>query len=267
MKPRAPQQILDSDFYGLNIQRLLLANNSISELRPLSFWGLGNSLETLDLSYNKLRKVPNEALKLLIKLKTLVLTGNAIQSIGPHELGFMKSLEVLTLDKNPITSIHPSFISGSNNLNLLSLDAIKLDKKLESVAAINANNVKGLSLTRNHLTFLPPRWGVNFTLLTLLNLGHNRLGDVIKMEDCFVGMEKSLKNLDLHSNHFLKNSKRYEHLPCRLHTFSSDSLEGVEATVGTDGSGPEPQQDQEGEEEVTEGSAGARQSRPQPQQD
>jgi len=98
-------QINIGDFFGVKIERLLLANNSLHELNFLSFWGLEYSLEILDLSYNQFRRVPFEALRLLRNLRSLSLTANKIFSLRDFDFGYMRKLEVLALDNNPITSI------------------------------------------------------------------------------------------------------------------------------------------------------------------
>lgn len=159
------KEINEGDFYGVKIRRLLLANNSLADLKLLAFWGLTTSLETLDLSYNKLRLVPSESAKLLINLKTLVLTGNEIEHLGAHDIGFWKKLEVLTLDNNPILSIHSSCIAGTKTLTFLSLDNLKLANKIYDISRMETNYIKDLN-----------------------------------QEDSFYGVHHSLKNLDLHHN-------------------------------------------------------------------
>jgi len=86
------REISDGDFYGIKIERLLLGNNSLTELKFLSFWGLESSLDTLDLSYNQFRRAPSEALRLLRNLKSLTLTGNHISTLKDFDFGYMRKV-------------------------------------------------------------------------------------------------------------------------------------------------------------------------------
>ena len=101
----------------------------ISATTISSFRGLEYSLETLDLSYNKFRRVPFEALRLLRNLRYLSLTGNRISQLGHYDFGFMRKLEVLALQHNPLVSIDRHAFVGTQ-LFFLIMDHTQLHDRL-----------------------------------------------------------------------------------------------------------------------------------------
>lgn len=192
------REINDGDFFGVKIERLLLANNSLSELKFLSFWGLEHSLETLDLSYNNFRKIPSEALRLLMSLRSLSLTGNQITSLHDFDFAYMRKLEVLALDKNPISSVSRQSLVGTK-LSLLILDSIRLKDQLQDLTTDEMKYVKGLSLSHNKIRSIPTEWFRNVKYLRYLNLGNNLIVSI--SSTAFVGLEEPLRTLELHHNH------------------------------------------------------------------
>ena len=99
------------DLFGLKIESLLLAENRLTELDMLAFWGLEFHLETLDLSKNHFVQVPSEALRLLHSLRTLNLVGNRISLLRDDDFNYLHKLEVLHLDRNPISHIEVIWLS------------------------------------------------------------------------------------------------------------------------------------------------------------
>ena len=113
------------DFYGVKIERLLLGNNTLHELNFLSFWGLEYSLQTLDLSFNRFRRVPYEALRLLRNLRSLILTGNRITALHDFDFGYMQKLELLAIDRNPISSVERHAFVGTH-ISVISFEWFQL---------------------------------------------------------------------------------------------------------------------------------------------
>lgn len=193
--------VSDGDFFGLKIERLLLGHNYIERLDFLAFWGLENSLETLDLSYNRFVEVPTEALRLLRNLRSLSLTGNRIVATKDYDFGYLRNLEVLGLDKNPIVSISSHAFTGPQ-LYLLNLAEVRLGPSgLEGLPTTDLKHLKGLSLAGNRIAKIPAgSWFRNMKILRYLSLDENSLKD-IPDEDAFRGLEETLRTLELSGNH------------------------------------------------------------------
>ncbi len=100
-----------------DLKTLSLIENAITNITAASINGL-NSLENLDLSGNRLTRLPSEINK-LIQLKQLNLLLNSLTSI-PNEIGDLKNLTYLGLHFNNLTSI-PSAIGNLTKLKVLEL--------------------------------------------------------------------------------------------------------------------------------------------------
>lgn len=185
------------DFYGLKISRLLLANNTITNLPLLAFWGLEYHLETLDLSFNQLTTVPADALKLLRNLRSLSLTANRITVLRHYDFGYLRSLEVLTIDNNPVHSISPTAFVGTR-LYLLTLDQISLQEGLNGLTTKSLAYLRGLSLARNEIRQIPKSCFLQLSTLQYLNLDTNQIDSL--PNDTFTGVEESLRTLEINDN-------------------------------------------------------------------
>ena len=183
----------------MQIERLILSNNSMSSLRFLTFWGLEHKLETLDLSYNSFGKVPSSSLRLLRNLRSLSLKGNKIKALGDCEFGYLKSLEILSLDNNPIATIAAHTFEGSQ-LSLLVLNAIALHDGLKSFAVGDLKHLNGLSLADNGLSEIPDGWFNNFTSLRYLSLDGNTFTSL--QDNAFSGVDHTLQTLEMDNNDF-----------------------------------------------------------------
>ncbi|ELU03369.1 hypothetical protein CAPTEDRAFT_220537 [Capitella teleta] len=188
------------DFYGLKITRLLLSNNSLSELPLLAFWGLEYHLETLDLSYNRLTSVPSDALKLLRNLRSLVLTANRISILRHFDFGYLRRLDILALDSNPIHSISSTAFMDTQLL-LLKLDHVGLQQGLGQLPTKSLSKLQGLTLSLNGIRFIPPAWFKQMDSLRYLRLDSNSLKFITN--ETFTGIEDSLRTLELNGNDLL----------------------------------------------------------------
>ena len=192
------------DFFGLKIERLLMSNNSISELNFLAFWGLEYHLEALDLSYNIFTKVPADALRLLRNLRSLTLTGNRIIALRDFDFGYLRRMEVLALDKNPIAYVADRSFAGTH-LTLLSLVSIDLANGLQTIPTGDFKYLKGVSLGRNGIKEIPRGWFKNLKSLRYLNLDENKLSRLPSRT--FEGIERTIRTLYLNGNKLRKIPK------------------------------------------------------------
>lgn len=189
------------DFFGLKVDRLLLGNNSISELNLLSFWGLEYHLVALDLSFNQLTRIPSDALRLLRNLRSLNVVGNKIQTLHDNDFLYLTKLEVLSLDKNPLTVIEDDSFVGTNLL-LLTADSVNLTMGLLGIPAKDLQNLKGLSVGGNRLRHVNDGWFNAYPSLTSLNLDNNDIREL--SQDAFSGLEETLRTLELNGNKLKK---------------------------------------------------------------
>jgi len=192
--------ISDGDFFGLKIERLILAHNFLRRLEFLAFWGLEYNLQTLDLGHNRFDQLPSDALRLLQNLRSLTLTGNRITSLRDFDFGYMRKLEVLALDSNPLVSLGLKTFSG-NRLFILSLARDHLKTGLNGIDTVDMKQLKGLSLAHNKIHNVGERWFENMKNLWYLNMADNHVSHLPR-NDTFVGLERSLINLDLSGNRF-----------------------------------------------------------------
>ncbi|XP_063791046.1 vasorin [Pseudophryne corroboree] len=129
-----------------NTISLYLFENGISLVEESSFSGLWD-LQLLDLSHNKLSKLPGGVFKSLANLSNLDLSSNQITEISAETFQGLGRLERLYLSENHIRSIHPDAFRGLENL-------------LE------------LKLTKNQLV-VPPAFSLPYLLL--LELSYNAI--------------------------------------------------------------------------------------------
>lgn len=199
-----------------------LAYLNVSNNRFLNFINISYlvNLVTLDLSYNKLVKLPPEIGR-LVNLEHLNLEGNALVSI-PIEIENLSVLSTLSLRINDLSLFPSSILKLKSLLNLdLSFNRInslpieiKLLYKLESLTIAENHtltdlpeeigylrNLKTLNLENNKLIYLPVGI-INLINLENLNLKHNQLLSL----PVGIGSLINLQILDLKYNHitFLK---------------------------------------------------------------
>lgn len=197
--------IQTGDFFGLKVTRLLLKRNQISDLNLLAFWGLEYHLDSLDLGYNQLSKVPADALRLLRNLRTLSLEGNKISTLHNSDFASLDRLEVLTLDHNPIATVEADAFRGTN-LYLLSIDAVGLPRGLQSIPTKDLNNLKGLSLADNGIEEIPAGWFRALSSLRSLNLDSNRIHTITP--EAFDGIHDTIVTLEINKNKIKKIPKK-----------------------------------------------------------
>ena len=196
-------EIEHGDFYGLKIERLLLGNNTLSQLNVLSFWGLEYYLETLNLSSNQFLTIPSPSLRLLRHLRSLSFSNNNIRHLEGYGFSSLDKLEVLALDNNPIEDIDRHAFAGTN-LYLLLLDKLAL-KGLQSIPTGDLETLKGLSVSKNNIRTIPDQWFSNLTSLRFLKMDNNHLSHLDP--GLFTEIQLSLRTLHLNGNNFHKVPK------------------------------------------------------------
>ncbi len=177
------ENFLESIFTLRDLKKCDLRFNHLTTI-PKYF---NSSLEYLDLSYNKLVKLPD--IYNFTIIKTLNLKSNRLRAL-PNSIGSLSSLEVLNLRNNVLNHL-PESIKSLSFLKTLDLHG----NKFSDVTISLNKSIKELDLGWNNLKTIP---GNIKPLLSLekLGLGGNKLSRLPE----WLGYYFSLKELDLYDN-------------------------------------------------------------------
>lgn len=132
------------------LQQLFLAKNKLDVLEENFFVGMP-LLRTLDLSVNKLSKLPNSLTKASL-LKVLVLQRNQIEQF-PSLLMMLRFLEELDLSNNPLNK-WPTDLLGFEfvrKLNLYKTALPEVPKSVFTIPRIEVLDIRGLNFNPYHV--------------------------------------------------------------------------------------------------------------------
>lgn len=195
-----------------SIQNLSLANNQLLATSNSTFSGLKQTnLTSLDLSYNSLRDVGNDAFSWLPYLKYLSLEYNNIQHLTPHSFRglsnlrylslkraftkqsvalashpniddfsfqWLKCLEHLNMDDNTIPGIKSNTFTGLVSLKYLSLSKTFTGLQTltnETFVSLTHSPLLTLNLTKNHISKIASGTFSWLGQLRILDLGLNEI--------------------------------------------------------------------------------------------
>nr|CAD7594322.1 unnamed protein product [Timema genevievae] len=150
-----------------------------------------HSLETLDLSHNRLETIRDFAFQDSCKLRALLLGNNELKTIRVSAFANLGELTTLILENNELESIPVGLFDSLVQLTLLNLSRNMfqhVDKKLFQ----NLTNLEHLSLAENQLEYLESNIFVSLKQLKTLEslvLSNNQVGYIDS------GMLAPLKNL------------------------------------------------------------------------
>ncbi|KAJ9581748.1 hypothetical protein L9F63_003817 [Diploptera punctata] len=167
-----------------NLTDLNLDNNRLKEI-PLNVTKDLMKLEVLSLSRNKFQVLENYMFKYLCNLKILILNDNRIYLI--HDVAFfgLKNLQKLSLRNNNICTLSNDTPIAYYSEKSYRKPFMKLEKLTYLDLYGNCLQNLGISV----FNYLPKLW--------FLNLGNNRLSEV---DESVIMSAKTLKNLVLHGN-------------------------------------------------------------------
>ena len=192
--------LLCSINFHTKIEQLLLEDNNITNITPLSHISFGENLLSLDLSSNKissidiLSKVNFPSLNHLYlnnnsisnidavcnfkfpNLLELNLSSNKISSIDILIKANFPNLRELLLSKNEICSIDALSNVNFPKLKILTLNRNKINS-IDSLSEIKLDKIRELKIEKNSLKSIKVLSKANFPRLSYLSLGDDMLRD------------------------------------------------------------------------------------------
>uniref|UniRef100_A0A3Q2QM35 LRRCT domain-containing protein n=1 Tax=Fundulus heteroclitus TaxID=8078 RepID=A0A3Q2QM35_FUNHE len=193
---RNKMKSINSDFFKscINLTELDLAYNAINNIQQNAFTAL-KCLKVLRLSSNKLSSVPN-ATRNLENLSELDLSNNNIPSVTCTDFSNQTKLKELSLQTNSISALDDCTFKDLLQLQVLRLQSNQITH-LNGAFKNHLPNLKRLYLNGNKLTtILPNEFG---GLRSLLNLSLHQNQIKVLHKDSFVGL-KNLTHIFLQSN-------------------------------------------------------------------
>ncbi|XP_064541228.1 uncharacterized protein LOC135430474 isoform X2 [Drosophila montana] len=174
-----------------------------------------DTVETLDLSENRLSCIHWAQPQAMRRLKVLKLSGNRLANCSLAELQHMNHLLELHLDRNELRALPVHFVHQLSELRLLNLTDNELAELPRNIFE-GALQLELLHLAGNRLTVLPFQLFQTARELRLLDLSNNRL---LSFPDNFFSLNNQLRQLQLQSNqlqsigkHSLYNLRQLRHL-------------------------------------------------------
>jgi Leucine-rich repeat (LRR) protein len=185
------------------LRELSLSYNKIDRIDAEAFRDVGDSLESLEISFGldpKMTRFPGVGLRPLVKLLWLAMDNNHIDEIGETDLYSLGELQYLNLESNRLTSIPKHMLHKNvhkklldvrlsyNKLKVLASSTFASLSTLQTVTMtgnhlINVErlafhdlpNLVAVLLTQNHLRMVSARAFSKLASLQRLELQHNRL--------------------------------------------------------------------------------------------
>lgn len=134
-------------------------------------------LQYLDLAYNNIRQISNDAFDDLTILESLNLSHNRIQYFGEKTFASMKKLTTMYLNNNKIQALHPKTFNSLMNVEAITIYENRISALPESIFE-NAVNLKRIHLSKNKLERLPAHLFKNNLKLEKIELNANNINFV-----------------------------------------------------------------------------------------
>lgn len=199
-----------------DMKNLLFDNCGISNLPPRMLQTVP-SIEYINLSYNRIKRIPTGFFHYLTHLRSVVLAGNHLISLNSvflrnDALSYLNllnnkienlendfpeacSLKTLRLDGNKFSMLRQNEFKHLSSLQKLSISRNKITDLHKNVF-VAAKTLKVLVLNRNHISSLNEAVG-GLSSLSILSVNYNKL-EMLSEQD-MTNLEQ-LKSLDLRNN-------------------------------------------------------------------
>jgi len=173
---------------------LNLENCKLTDISRLS--ELSDKVTELNLSNNKIEKLPDNLLKNLTKLHKFVIEGNLVEEIPKDFFENNKELQWLNMSSNLIKKISKSDFKGLSKVWNFDLGGNKISK-VDADLLEDMISVKEFSLGSNELKSIPDDFLKPVAkTLTFINFNYNKLSRLPKA----VQHATKLENIQAHSN-------------------------------------------------------------------
>ncbi|KAH9496156.1 hypothetical protein Btru_012172 [Bulinus truncatus] len=191
----------NNSFTGLKIRKLDLRDNNIATVGIASFHGLQDYLCYLYIDGDGTSKPPKEALRDLINLLELTMGNYGLTNLK-ESLGFFlpfRNLQKLTLDNWKLTNIGSGALLGLTNLTSLKINKQELRAlPLDLLRDNNLVSLNQLTITNTKIEDVSSYAFEKLINLQNLDISHNLIN--ILEDICFIGLDNSLKSLNLSAN-------------------------------------------------------------------
>lgn len=189
---RSIQTLIDSGEIKecfLNNGTLQLTHKNLDSIRGIESIPLAESITTIDLSFNKIKKIDEINLSSFPYLEQLWLNNNQIKDLSPlNNLNALHSLKTLNLASNQIGAISENAFNKLSQLKVLILNHNNLYELPQIEVLIN---LRELHVTHNFLEKLNLEKLKNIRYLYILNAGFNKIKEINPL------LNVQLKNLEV----------------------------------------------------------------------
>lgn len=182
-------------------ESLSIVNSSISSINSLVFSPLISTLKSVELSYNNLTAIPNDAIAPL-NVTYLDLTSNNIKIITSKSFpstNFSSNLNCLNVSHNEINKIESTGLAPLVNLETLNLSYNHL-AKLERNQFRSLKKLKILDLSHNKFNSFDRSDFTDLLTMTHLDISYN--GNLTKLPQSIFARNAQLQVLDISGNSF-----------------------------------------------------------------
>ena len=162
---------------------LSLSNCSIYNMPELNI----RSLESLDLSHNRIGTITTSAFQYIVLLENLNLDNNQLITIPPIDRS--NNLKTLSLNYNYISNI--TGIVRSSSLKTLNLRGNEIEN-IDAMEFWNLKMLEYLDISHNKLKSLSPKWHKGMNRLKYLNLQYNNFINIEYMSIFHISYLKEL---------------------------------------------------------------------------
>lgn len=198
------------------LRELSLSYNQIGHIDPETFRNVGDTLESLEVSFGlaaAMTAFPGKGLRPLVKLLWLAFDNNNIESIGETDLYSLGELQYLNLESNRLDALPKNLLHKNvhkklldvrlsyNRLRILdshtfsslsTLQTVTMTgnhlSSVEALAFHDLPNLKAVLLTHNQISRIAPSSFSHLASLQRLELQHNNLREfsLASFENCSV---------------------------------------------------------------------------------
>ncbi|XP_075167888.1 leucine-rich repeat activity-regulated protein at synapses [Haematobia irritans] len=211
----------------LRVEKLLKIRCYDMNLREVPQY-LKSSVEVLDLSYNRIRKLKRSSFQPYKSIKFLLLYDNMIQSVEPGTFSDLRSLQEIDLSNNGLLTIPLELLQlpSLRNLYIDSNDLQHLERDLEALetpikAPLEYINVADCGLQDlPDFGILPKLWHINASMNPLMDFSIDRFANMCNLKSIDLTQTKLTQcQCQQVNNHLRAISAKTKFVPVCLETF------------------------------------------------